>query len=161
MSSKPIFDLTLCCLKLLFSSENDSTGLWKDDSFNKRKIKLKSKTSYSLAALDFKDEVKLFQSFQIAKLFLLQFLLILYRLICEVYYINHSWRLRFQDVAMVRNMELWGQFFKHSVLPLNSCLASFCGGERLQWKSIPLILGSCHGSKERTASCSPCPFLLT
>lgn len=79
-------------------------------------MKLKSKTSYSLASLDFKDEVKLFQSFQEAKLFLLQFLLILYRLICEVY-INHSWRLRFWDVAVVRNMELWGQFFKHSILP--------------------------------------------
>lgn len=58
----------------LFLSQSDGKGLWKDDSFNKRKIKLKSRTSYSLASLDFKDEVKLFQSFQIAKLFSLQFL---------------------------------------------------------------------------------------
>lgn len=50
----------------LFLPQNDGKGLWKDDSLNKKKIKLKSRTSHSCASLDFKDEVKLFQSFQIA-----------------------------------------------------------------------------------------------
>lgn len=69
----------------LFLPQNDGKGLWKDDSLNKRKIKLKSRTSHSLVSLDFKDEVKLFQSFQIAKLFSLQFLLILYHFIWGLY----------------------------------------------------------------------------
>lgn len=47
----------------LFLPQNDGKVLWKDDSLNKRKIKLKSRTSHILASLDFKDEVKLFQSF--------------------------------------------------------------------------------------------------
>lgn len=99
----------------LFLPQNDGKGLWKDDSLNKRKIKLKSRTSHILASLDFKDEVKLFQSFQTAKLFSLQFLLILYHLICEVYS-NHSWRVTFRDVAMLRSMEFWDQFFNPSIL---------------------------------------------
>lgn len=100
----------------LFLLQNDGKSLWKDDSLNKRKIKLKSRTSHSLASLDFKDEVKLFQSFQIAKLFSLQFLLILYHFICEVY-INHSWRVTFWDVAVPGSREFWDQFFSPSILP--------------------------------------------